>query len=247
MQIELKGVAPLAHLGVIRVEGVDAAKFLHDQLTQDFSLLGLSEARLAAYCSAKGRMQASFYGFKRSHTEILLVCNRDILSVTLKRLSMFVLRAKAKLSDASGDYALFGLAGDAIDSIVDGEHPAWTKADIGSASVVFLYPADGVRRALWLAPVAEAAPVGAALSAQDWCWGEVRSGVAMITEPIVESFCAANAELRVSWRRELQKGLLSRPGSGGAQPVSRHLEAPCVSGAFRRADEGGRRSISGGG
>ena len=188
MQIELKGVAPLAHLGVIRVEGVDAAKFLHDQLTQDFSLLGLSEARLAAYCSAKGRMQASFYGFKRSHTEILLVCNRDILSVTLKRLSMFVLRAKAKLSDASGDYALFGLAGDAIESIAGGLQPAWAKADIGNASVVFLYPADGVRRALWLAPVAEAAPVGAALSAQDWCWGEVRSGVAMITEPIVEAF-----------------------------------------------------------
>ena len=45
-----------------------------------------------------------------------------------------------------------------------------------------------MRRALWLAPVAEAAPTGAALSAQDWCWGEVRSGVAMITEPIVEAF-----------------------------------------------------------
>ena len=116
MQIELKGVAPLPHLGVIRVEGDDAAKFLHGQLTQDFSLLGLSEARLAAFCSAKGRMQASFIGFKRSHTEILLVCSRDILAATLKRLSMFVLRAKARLTDASSDYALFGLAGDAIES-----------------------------------------------------------------------------------------------------------------------------------
>ena len=188
MQIELKGVAPLAHLGLIRVEGVDAAKFLHTQLTQDFSLLGLSEARLAAFCSAKGRMLASFVGFKRSHTEILLVCSRDILAVTLKRLSMFVLRAQAKLSDASGDYALFGLAGDAIESIAGGDQSAWTKADIGNANVIWLYPADGVRRALWLAPVADVAPAGPALSGQDWCWGEVRSGIAMISAPIVEAF-----------------------------------------------------------
>lgn len=188
MQIKLNGVAPLAHLGVIRVEGEDAAKFLHGQLTQDFSLMGLSEARLAAFCSAKGRMQASFYGFKRSHTEILLVCSRDILPATLKRLSMFVLRAKAKLTDASSDYALFGLAGDAIESIAGSAQSAWAKTEIGNATVVHLYPADGVRRALWVAPVAEAAPAGAVLSTQDWCWGEVRSGIAMITAPIVEAF-----------------------------------------------------------
>ncbi|WP_296444284.1 YgfZ/GcvT domain-containing protein [Rhodoferax sp. UBA5149] len=188
MKNQLNGVAPLSHLGVIRVEGVDAAQFLHGQLTQDFSLLGLSEARLAAFCSAKGRMQASFIGFKRSPTEILLVCSRDILAATLKRLSMFVLRAKVKLTDTSSDYVLFGLAGDAIESIAGGVQSAWAKTDIGNASVVYLYPADGVHRALWLAPAAEAAPTGAALSEQDWCWGEVRSGIAMISAPIVEAF-----------------------------------------------------------
>ncbi|MDO8249798.1 MAG: folate-binding protein [Rhodoferax sp.] len=188
MQNKLNGVAPLPYLGVIRVEGEDAAKFLHGQLTQDFSLLGLAEARLAAFCSSKGRMQASFLGFKRSPTEILLVCSRDILGATLKRLSMFVLRAKAKLTDASSDYALFGLAGDAIESVAESAQPAWGKVDIGNASLITLYPADGVRRALWLAPVADGAPAGEALSEQDWAWGEVRSGVAMITAPIVEAF-----------------------------------------------------------
>lgn len=188
MQIKLNGIAPLSHLGVIRAEGEDSAKFLHGQLTQDFSLLGLSEARLAAFCSAKGRMQASFIGFKRSPTEILLLCSRDILPATLKRLSMFVLRAKAKLTDASDDYAVYGLAGDAIESIAGGVKSAWAKADMGDATVVHLYPADGVPRALWLAPVAQAAPTGAALSEPDWAWGDVRSGIAMITTPIVETF-----------------------------------------------------------
>ena len=50
------GIAALPALGVIRAQGADAAKFLHGQLTQDFSLLGLSEARLAAFCSPKGRL-----------------------------------------------------------------------------------------------------------------------------------------------------------------------------------------------
>ncbi|MEI8168288.1 MAG: folate-binding protein [Rhodoferax sp.] len=188
MKNKLNGVAPLTHLGVIRIEGEEAAKFLHGQLTQDFSLLGLSEARLAAFCSAKGRMQASFVGFKRSHTEILLVCSRDILNTTLKRLAMFVMRAKAKLSDASDDYALFGLAGDAIDLVATSAGSTWAKVDSGPANLVFLYPADGVQRALYLTPANEASPQGVALSTQDWQWGEVRSGIAMITAPIVEAF-----------------------------------------------------------
>jgi folate-binding protein YgfZ len=184
----VSGVAELTHLGVIRVAGEEAAKFLQGQLTQDVALLGLSEARLAAYCNAKGRMQASFIAFKRSHDEILLVCSRDILAATLKRLSMFVLRAKARLSDASADFALYGLTGDAIDSIAGGARPAWTKADFDAVNLVFLYPGAGQPRALWCAPAGTAAPAGAALALERWHWLSVSSGIAMITQPIFEAF-----------------------------------------------------------
>jgi len=112
--VVLNGVTALSHLGVIRAEGPDAASFLHGQLTQDFSLLGASDARLAALCTAKGRVIASFIGIKPQPELILLVCSRDILAATLKRLSMYVLRAKAKLSDATEQYALYGLAGTAL-------------------------------------------------------------------------------------------------------------------------------------
>jgi tRNA-modifying protein YgfZ len=188
MENQLEGISALPHLGVIRVEGEDASKFLHGQLTQDFSLLGLGEARLAAFCSAKGRMLASFIGFKRSHTEVLLVCSRDLLAATLKRLSMFVLRAKARLSDASADFVLLGVAGHAVDQIAEHSAPAWSKADLGSANLIGLYPADGVKRALWVAPVGAPTPTGAPLSTESWLWGEVRSGVATVTAPIVEAF-----------------------------------------------------------
>ena len=184
----LNGVSALPHLGVIRVEGEEAAKFLQGQLTQDFALLGASQARLAAFCSAKGRMQASFVGFQRGPTEILLVCSRDILAPTLKRLSMFVLRAKAKLTDATADFALYGLCGEAVTGLLSIADAPWSKADAGPAQVVRLYPADGQPRALWVAPVDQPQPAGPALSHELWLWGEVRSGIATITAPIVEAF-----------------------------------------------------------
>ena len=188
METKLNGVARLGHLGVIRVEGVDAASFLQGQLTQDFSLLGLGEARLAAYCSAQGRMLASFYGFKRSHTEILLVCSGDLLAQTIQRLSRFVMRSKVGLTDASPDYILIGLAGDALSEIAGGSHAAWSKIEIDTASLVFLYPAHGVQRALWLAPATQTQPVGSPLSEQDWLLGEVHSGIALINAATVETF-----------------------------------------------------------
>lgn len=188
MKTTLNGVTPLAHLGVIKVEGAEAPKFLHGQLTQDFELLGTNEARLAAFCSAKGRMQASFLGFKRSPDEILLICNRDVLAATLKRLSMFVMRAKAKLTDASEQFALFGVAGDAIKSLAAQAGPAWSRVDIGLNNCITLYPADGVPRALVVAPASEPPPAGPSLSAEDWAWSEVRSGVVLISAPLHEAF-----------------------------------------------------------
>ena len=192
MNIRLNGAAPLTHLGVIRAEGEEAAKFLHSQLTQDFLQLGLSEARLAAFCSAKGRMQASFIGFKRSPTDILLLCSRDILAATLKRLSMFVLRAKAKLSDASDDFMLYGLAGEALQgatvNIASYAGSAWARGDFDLISLINLYPADGMPRALWIAPVGTPVPKGAVMTAEQWAWSEVRSGIATLTQPVVEAF-----------------------------------------------------------
>ena len=184
----LNGMCALPHLGVIRVAGEDAASFLQGQLTQDFALLGPSQARLAAFCTAKGRMQASFVGFQRTPGEFLLVCSADILAPTLKRLSMFVLRAKAKLTDATAEFQLSGLCGDALAALPALGKEPWSKSDVGTAQVVVLYPADGQPRALRIAPAQEAAPTGPQLPAGLWQWSEVRSGIATVTAPIVEAF-----------------------------------------------------------
>ncbi|MES2400915.1 MAG: folate-binding protein [Pseudomonadota bacterium] len=182
---EISGIAQLENLGVIRVVGEDAVKFLQGQLTQDVALIGLSEARLAAFCNAKGRMQASFVVFKRSEDDILMVCSRDLLAQTLKRLSMFVMRAKAKLTDASADFLLYGLAGDVV---VGENHTPWSKLDIDGAHKIFLYPGAGVKRALWCAPTGTSLPEAPALTQGLWDWLEVQSGIATITLPLFEAF-----------------------------------------------------------
>jgi folate-binding protein YgfZ len=133
-------------------------------------------------------MQATFIGFKRPNGDILLVCSRDVLAATLKRLSMFVMRAKAKLTDASEQFALYGLSGSATKTIATYADSTWAKAEFDAKTVVNLYPADGVARQLCVAPVDDPQPPGDTVPLDVWLWGEVRSGVATLTAPVAEAF-----------------------------------------------------------
>ena len=174
------GTCALPHWGVIRATGPDAATFLHNQLTQDFLLLKPEQARLAAFCNAKGRMQASMIGFKTGPEEVLLVMRQDLLAQTLKRLSMFVLRSKVKLSDASVELAVWGCLGHSASS-------PWSLAAQGAAWEVSLYPAAGVSRSLQVWPTASA-PTQATLDLNDWLLGEVLSGIADVQAASFEAF-----------------------------------------------------------
>ena len=207
--VSLEGLCPLGHLGTIRAQGADATVFLQGQLTQDVALLANGASTLAAYCNAKGRMLASFWVYKVDADHNLLVCSRDILAATLKRLQMYVLRAKLKLSDASSDFLLHGLSlkrsNNATNNIANYAHIM-----LGT-NVIVLTSYDEVDRAILLlkAAVAEAGTAGTAapsgtggtapatlaslqnlpaLSPAAWSWLDVMSGVATITQPVVEAF-----------------------------------------------------------
>jgi tRNA-modifying protein YgfZ len=200
---------PAGPLGILRAQGADAVKFLQGQLTQDVALLGLSEARLAAWCSAKGRMLASFVVFKISHDDIVLICSRSVLPTTLKRLQMFVLRAQCKLTDASGDFVLLGLTGQAVElsirnttqnatnTIAEKDHTAWTTTRNGSEIRVFLPPGhhagQSVPRMLQMLPAAAYASPSAsaehlANALAMWQYLEVTSGIAPITAAVADLY-----------------------------------------------------------
>ena len=185
-----EGRVRLDHWGVIRVQGADAASFLNGQLTQDMLHLAPSQARLAGYCSPKGRLLASFVAWHADADTLLLACSADLLAPTLKRLSMFVLRAKARLADASAELPLHGLAGTAALHALGEQAPAgiWQVGRVGTAQVVRLPDADGVPRYLWCAPPDAVLPELAPLSPAAWDWLEVRSAVPRIGAATVEQF-----------------------------------------------------------
>ena len=187
--------------GIIRAQGADTVKFLQGQLTQDVALMGLEEARLAAWCSAKGRMLASFVVLKNAHDDILLLCSADVLPATVKRLQMFVLRAQCKLTDASAAFELRGLAGeavpDAIKSVAACAGSAWLNglfvARMADQITVQLPPGyhagASVPRALQLTPLTNELPAQADAQALAlWQYLEVTSGIARISLPVVDAF-----------------------------------------------------------
>ena len=128
-------VSPESNWGAIRVSGADATAFLHAQLSNDVKQLSDTQARLAAWCSAQGRMLASFVLVRElvreqkstPESSYLLLCRADLLAATIKRLKMFVLRSKVQIEDASDDVAVYGLLGEAAQTHWQGQAGAQTE------------------------------------------------------------------------------------------------------------------------
>src|SRR6478672_8897867 len=206
-EISIGGVCRLADRGVIRASGADAATFLQGQLTNDVASLAAGSARLAGFCSAKGRLQASFIVWRPSDDEFLLSCPTGVLAPTLKRLSMFVLRAKCKLSDASDQIAMFGVAGPAASAML-GDSGIWQRRSHAGASAIRLPDAAGLQRALLAAPVAAEVDVGAApaMTLATWRWLEVESGVVTIEAATVDRFVPQMVNFELVGGVDFQKG-----------------------------------------
>lgn len=197
------GIAPLAHLGLIRARGADAVKFLQGQLTNDVTGMVPSQARLAGFCSAKGRLQASFIVWQLADDELLLACAASVLPATLKRLSMFVLRAQCKLSDASAELSLLGATGASATALV-GAAPAWGVGAVPGGTALRLPDVDGVPRALLA--VAPADAPAADLAADAWRLLEVRSGIPMIEAATVDQFVPQMLNYELIGGVDFQKG-----------------------------------------
>ena len=114
--------ALLQNLGVLRAQGPDAPSFLHGQFSNDILTLMPGHARLAGYLTPNGRLLATFWVIRHDMPPapeqpavptFWLVCSRDLAAAMAKRLSMYVLRAKCKIVDASNDHAVLGFVGPA--------------------------------------------------------------------------------------------------------------------------------------
>ncbi|MCG5535671.1 YgfZ/GcvT domain-containing protein [Ectothiorhodospira mobilis] len=206
----------LSHQGLIGAYGPETAEFLQGQLTVDVPALDPAHSHLGAFCNAKGRMLADFRIFRRGETWFLRL-PREQVQPTLKRLSLFVLRAKVTLEDADDALVRFGLSGPhaaehlgaalggpvpgAVDDVV--HHQGATLIRVPGVHPRFeIYGELEALTRLWEALNVRAAPVGAA----QWALLDILAGVPQIHAENAEAFVPQMTNLQLLGGVSFNKG-----------------------------------------
>lgn len=175
----------LPFFGVVRVSGEDRQTFLHGQLSNDINNLQTGQACYATYNTPKGRVIANMIVVNRGG-DLLLIMAQDLLEATVKRLRMFVLRAKA-VFEILEDYAV-GAELEASAEPLAAQEPnlAFAAQQDSDGICSIALPHGGILR---IAPETALPPYDAAAESA-WRLHEIRSGYPWI--------CAATKETAVA-------------------------------------------------
>lgn len=188
----------LPEWGLIFIEGADAASFLQNQLTN--SVLGLkrsksaqiaegpSAVRLVGYCSAKGRLLASawlalFPQKDDGDDRFALFISKDIAATTARRLAMYVLRSKAKVTDVSDAWQISGFYGSQSD--LEATLPASSSLALRIPDV--LHQDQSIARFLMAEPIRSEVP-NDSRALDQWNFLEVLSAIPRIVLATQEQF-----------------------------------------------------------
>jgi len=204
--------AELTRWGLLRFSGADASGFLHGQLTCDVTGLPSGAWVHGSYCTPQGRILATFLLWRDAEDWVMQLSSTLHVAVR-DRLAKYVLRSRVKIEDATPDWTIAGLAGDAAEARVAavlGAAPGTDRGVEASARGTVLrlaanryevlVPADG---AATLHALAE----GAQRAAPDyWDWLDIRAGVAVVTPPTQEQFVPQMVNLDLVGGVSLNKG-----------------------------------------
>ncbi|GAA5182859.1 folate-binding protein YgfZ [Niveibacterium umoris] len=206
-------VVPLTHLATLRASGEDASAFLHNLFSNDIKKLELHGAQWNSFNSPKGRMLASFLVW-RDGNDYMLQLSADLLAAMHKKLGMYVLRSKVRLSDTTPDLAAIGLAGPAVATALDAAGltlpPEAMSATQGAIQVVRVDPA----RVQVIAPIAQAADLWKKFAAAGavpagtaaWRCLDIRAGIPVITQSTQDEFVAQMLNFELIGGVSFQKG-----------------------------------------
>ena len=203
----------LGQFGTLRASGEDAQSFLQNMLSNDTREVDVGRAQLSSLNTPKGRMLATMLIW-RDGDDYLLQLPRALCEPLRKKLSMYVLRAKVKISDASDEIVALGVSGENAQEILQkqfGELPqqpfGFTVA--GQAGVLKfgdtrfqVSTAAQHAPALWQALAQHAQPVGSVC----WEWLNIRAGIPDILPQTQEQFVPQMANLEVLGGVNFKKG-----------------------------------------
>jgi tRNA-modifying protein YgfZ len=206
-------ICDLGQFGTLRVSGEEAESFLQNLLSNDIREVSTSRAQLSSLNTAKGRMLATMLIW-REGDDYLLQLPRMLCEPVRKKLSMYVLRSKVKITDASDEIISLGLSGANAQEILRthfGEAPQAPLGCIvtaqGSAIKISstrwqLNTSTAHAAALWPALSQLAQPVGSAC----WDWLNIRSGLPLILPKTQEQFVAQMVNLELLGGVNFKKG-----------------------------------------
>ena len=187
----------LSQFSTLRASGDDAQSFLQNLLSNDIREVCGTRAQLSSFNTAKGRMLASLLIWRDSE-DYLLQLPRELCEPIRKKLSMYVLRAKVKITDVSDEIVSIGLSGANAQEILlqqFGELPQLPLGCIDTATASAIKINDtrfqintsaAHAPSLWTALRRAAQPVGSAC----WDWLNIRSGIPSILPQTQEQFVA---------------------------------------------------------
>jgi len=226
--------SPLPDWGLIHATGADAQGFLHGQFTNDLLALRPDGAQWNGYCSAKGRLYAAFLVWRDSGDGFYLAAERALLPGLVKRLRMFVLRAKVVLEDVSEAFRIQGLVGPDLPAPM-------AVARKAPLTLVGLPPVHGVARGLAVSGKEAAFDSGLAPgSADDWQRLMIHAGEVWITPATQEQFVPQMVNLDAIGAINFKKGcypgqeIVARAHYRGA--VKRRAYLAHVEGAAKAGD-----------
>lgn len=194
-------LAPLTHLGLIGCSGDDACSYLHNQLSNDLKHLTPAQAQHSAWCTAQGRMVATFIVWQQGDA-YQLVISADLAAPVIQRFKKYVMRSKVTLEDLSESRVLLGLAGpEAPAALAIAGLPvpaaALDHADAAGATAIrfdanrFLLAFDySEAMQKWPLLAAKARPVGVPV----WRWLDVGAALPWVSAATCEEFVPQMAD-----------------------------------------------------
>lgn len=190
----------LGDLAILALDGADAEAFLHGQITNAVQGMPDDQARLAAYCTAQGRMLANLIVWRAGPESLRLMLARDVIESVAQRLRMFVLRAKVSIR-IDDTLSIIGCAGP--QHCPAGATDPWTvgRDDEGDWIVA---PAHGSQCRVWrIVP----GPVAADL-ANDHAWhaADLAAGLPWIRAATQDLFLPTTLDMDLNGGIDFRKG-----------------------------------------
>jgi folate-binding protein YgfZ len=203
----------LSQFGTLRVSGEESQSFLQNLLSNDIREVSATRAQLSSFNTAKGRMLATLLIW-RDGDDYLLQLPRVLCEPLRKKLGMYVLRAKVKVTDVGDEIILLGLSGTDAQEILGAQFDELPQQPLGviSSARGSVIKISGTRflvstpvpdaASLWTALVQRAQPVGSAR----WDWLNIRSGIPVILPHTQEQFVAQMVNLELLGGVNFNKG-----------------------------------------